>query len=85
MALTGRMFPIEREAIIIIKVEFLTLVAGVHVLTGVHTLNGDEILSALLVSVLVSEDHLGERSASAGIVNNVPHDSLHVAAQRKRG
>jgi len=46
---------------------------------GVHAFDRDEILSALLVFVLVSENNFGERGASAGVVHNVLHNSLDVA------
>ncbi len=36
----------------------------------------------MLVFVLVSEDDLGERCTSAGIVNNVPDYSLDVTKKR---
>ena len=56
----------------------LTLGTGVDELTSVETLNGDEILSALLVLVGVSEDNLGERSATTSVVHNFLDDSLDV-------
>ncbi len=56
----------------------LTLGTGVDELTSVEALNGDEILSALLVLVGVSEDNLGERSAATSVVHNFLDDSLDV-------
>jgi len=53
--------------------------AGIDEHASVHALNSDEILSSELVLVNVSELNLGERSASAGIVDNVLDDSLDVA------
>jgi len=47
--------------------------------SSVHAFNSDEVLSALLVFVLVSEHDLGEGGTSAGVVDDVSHDSLHVA------
>ena len=55
-----------------------SLLAGVDVLTGVHALDGHEVLSALFVFVLVSEANLSKRCTSAGVVNNVPHNTLNV-------
>jgi len=53
--------------------------AGVAELSGVHALNGDEVFSALLVFVLISENNLGERSTPARIVNDILDNALHVA------
>jgi len=53
--------------------------ARIHKHAGVHTFDGDEILSAVLVSVCVSENNLSEGRSSAGIVNNVPDDTLSVS------
>lgn len=50
----------------------------VDVHSRVHSLDSNEVLSALFVSVLVSEDNLGERSTSAGVMDNVPHNTLNV-------
>lgn len=55
--------------------------ARVDELTRVHAFDGDEVLSALLVSVLVSENNLGEGGAAAGIVHDVPHYALDVSAE----
>jgi len=52
---------------------------SVDKLAGVHAFDGDEKLSVLLVFVLVFEDHLSERSASAGVVQDVSNDSLDVS------
>lgn len=65
-----------KQKIIIIK--FLTFASSVDKHSSVHAFDGDEILSALLVFVLVSEDDLGEGSTSAGVVNDVSHNSLDV-------
>jgi len=46
--------------------------------TSVHSFDSNEVLSALFVFVLVSEDHFGERSTSSSVVNNVPHNTLNV-------
>ena len=64
MALTGRIFPIESDAIkIIYKLEILieskhTLGSSVDKLASVHSFDGDEVLNSLLVSVCISEDNL---------------------------
>lgn len=47
-------------------------------MTSEETLNTDEILSSELVLVWVSEDNLGERCSTAGVVNNFLDDSLDV-------
>jgi len=51
---------------------------GVDEHSSVHAFDGDEVLSALLVFVLVSEDDLGKGSTSASVVNDVSDNSLHV-------
>jgi len=50
-------------------------------LAGVHSFNSDEILSAVLVSVLVSENNFGKRSATSSIVDDVLDSALDVAAR----
>jgi len=55
------------------------LSTSVDELASEKTLNSDEILSAVLVLVGVSEDNLGERSATAGVVHDFLDDSLDVA------
>lgn len=57
----------------------VSLLSSVDVHSSVHTLDGDEVLSALFVSVLVSEDDLGERSTSTSVVNDVSDNSADVA------
>jgi len=47
-------------------------------LTGVHSFHGDEILSALLVFVLVSENNFGERGSTSGVVHDVTYYTLDV-------
>ena len=84
MALTGKMFPTVRAAIIIIKVENYTFASSVDEHSCVHAFNGDEILSALLVFVLVSEDDLGEGGTSTSIMNNVSHNSLDITTRQVR-
>jgi len=54
--------------------------ASVDKLTGVDALDSDEILSALLVFVLVSENNFGERGASTGVVHDVLNKTLDVAS-----
>ncbi len=57
----------------------LTLGASIDELTGEEALNSDEILSAVLELVRVSEDDLGEGCATAGVVHDFLDDSLDVA------
>ena len=75
------MFPTCRAAIInnLLENKERTLLAGVNVLTGVHALDGHEVLSALFVFVLVSENDFGKRCATARIVHDVLHNSLDVS------
>jgi len=47
--------------------------------SSVHAFNSDEVLSALLVFVLVSEHDLGEGGTSTSVVDDVSHDTLDVA------
>ena len=56
----------------------LTLGPGVDEHSGVHAFNGDEIFSAMLVFVLVSEDNFGEGSTTTSVVDNVSHDTLDI-------
>lgn len=56
----------------------LTFGTGVNEHSSVHAFDSDEILSALLVFVLVSEDDLGKGSTSASVVDDVSDDSLDV-------
>lgn len=60
------------------KEERHTSGTSIDELTSEETLNSDEILSAVLVLVWVSEDNLGEGSTTAGVVNNFLDDSLDV-------
>jgi hypothetical protein len=55
-----------------------TLGTSIDELTSEKTLNSDEILSTVLVLVGVSEDNLGERSATTRVVHNFLDDSLDV-------
>ncbi len=55
-----------------------TLGTSIDELTSEETLNSDEILSTVLVLVGVSEDNLGERSATTSVVHNFLDDSLDV-------
>jgi hypothetical protein len=54
--------------------------ATIDELAGVHAFDSDEKLSVLLEFVLVSENNLGKRGATAGVVHNVLHDSLDVSS-----
>lgn len=56
-----------------------SVLAGVDELAGVQTLVGDEGLGDLLESVGAAEDHLGEGSTAAGIVDDLPHDTTDVS------
>ncbi len=56
-----------------------TLGTSIDELTGEETLNSDEILSTVLELVGVSEDNLGKRCATTGIVYNFLDGSLDVA------
>lgn len=51
---------------------------SVDELTGVHALDSDEVLSALLVAVGVAEHHPGEGSTTAGVVHNRLNNTLHI-------
>lgn len=59
-----------------------TLGTSIDELTSEETLNSDEILSTVLVLVGVSEDNLGERSATTSVVHNFLDDSLDVTTIR---
>jgi len=53
-------------------------VTSVDELSGVHALDGDEVLSALLVLVLISENHFSKGSTTSRVVHDVLDDSLGV-------
>jgi len=53
--------------------------ASVDKLSSVDALDSDEILSALLVFILVSENNFGEGCTSTGVVHDVLNESLDVA------
>ena len=59
-----------------------TFASSVDEHSCVHSLNSNEIFSTMLVFVLVSEDDLGKRCTSAGIVYNVPDYSLDIAKKK---
>jgi len=52
--------------------------SGVDKLSCIHAFDGDEVLSVLLVSVLVSEGDLGEGCTSAWVVHDVLDNTLDV-------
>ena len=52
-------------------------------MAGVHAFDSDEKLSVLLELVLVSENDLSKRGATAGVVHNVLHDSLDVSVEKE--
>jgi len=53
--------------------------SSVDELTSVHTLNSDEILGSLLVSVWVSESDLSEGSTSTRVMNDLLHGTSDIA------
>jgi len=55
------------------------LLTAVDELTRVHALDGDERLLALLELVGISELNNGQRGSTAGVVDDVLHDSLDVS------
>lgn len=55
------------------------VLSGVDELAGVHALIGDEGLLGLLELVGVAEDDAGERSATAGVVDDLLDHASHVA------
>jgi len=55
-----------------------SFLASVDEHTAVHTLDGNEVLGALFVFVLVSEANFSKRCTSAGVVDNVLHNTLNV-------
>ena len=81
MALTGRMLPIDNEAInnLKLKRKKLTFVASVDELAGVHAFNCDEIFNSLLVSVCISEDNFSEWGSSTGVMYNISDYTLDVS------
>ena len=81
MALTGRMLPMDNEAInnLKLKRKKLTFVASVDELAGVHAFNCDEIFNSLLVSVCVPESHFCEWCTSTWVMHDVLHNSLDVS------
>ena len=54
------------------------VLAGVDELAGVHALVGDEGLGVKLVAVGVAEDDLGQRRTTAGVVDDLLHDTTDV-------
>ena len=55
------------------------VLAGVDELAGLHALVGDEGLGVKLVAVGVAEDDLGQRRTTAGVVDDLLHDTTDVA------
>ena len=55
------------------------VLAGVDELASVHALVGDEGLGVKLVAVGVAEDDLGQRRTTAGVVDDLLHDTTDVA------
>jgi hypothetical protein len=56
-----------------------SLLSAVDELTSVHTLSSNEDLSTETVLVLVTEDNLGEGSATTGVVDDLLDDTANVA------
>ena len=56
-----------------------SVLAGVDELAGVHALVGDEGLGVELEAVRVTEDDLGEGSTTAGVVDDLLHDTANIA------
>lgn len=56
-----------------------SILAGVDELAGVHALVGDEGLGVQLEAVGVTEDDLGEGSATTSVVDNLLHNATGVA------
>lgn len=61
-----------------LRIENLTLNTGVDELSSVHSFDGDEVFNSLLVSVCISEDNLGKRGTSTGVMNDISDDTLNV-------
>jgi hypothetical protein len=55
------------------------LASAVHELTGVQTLNGNEVLLHGSILVRVTELHASERSSSAGVVDDLTHNSFNIS------
>jgi len=56
-----------------------SLLSAVDELTSVHTLSSDEGLGTETVLVLVTEDDLGERSTTTGVVDDFLDDTANIA------
>jgi len=56
-----------------------SVLAGVDELAGVHALVGDEGLGVELEAVGVTEDDLGQGSTTAGVVDDLLHDTTNIA------
>lgn len=56
-----------------------SVLAGVDELAGVHALVGDEGLGVELEAVGVTEDDLGQRGTTAGVVDDLLHDTTNIA------
>lgn len=55
------------------------VLAGVDELAGVHALVGDEGLGVELEAVGVTEDDLGQGGTTAGVVDDLLHDTANIA------
>ena len=56
-----------------------SVLAGVDELAGVHALVGDEGLGVELEAVGVTEDDLGQGGTTAGVVDDLLHDTANIA------
>lgn len=56
-----------------------SVLAGVDELAGVHALVGDEGLGVELEAVGVTEDDLGQGGTTAGVVDDLLHDTTNIA------
>ena len=61
---------------------WLTFAATVDKLARVHALDGNEVLSIVLVAVLVPEDNAAERCTPTRVVKDVLDYALNVTTSR---
>jgi hypothetical protein len=64
-------------------VEKPTFLSSVDVLACEESLDGNEVLSSVLVFILVSEHDSGKGSSSTGIMNDFFHNSFDVPNRMK--
>jgi hypothetical protein len=63
----------------------LTLLASIYELARVHALSSDEKLALGAVLVSIAELNNSERRTTAGIVNDLLHDTLYEKTQEIEG